>query len=116
MAKIECKRVYDPPAREDGLRVLVDRLWPRGLSREKASVDEWMRELGPSDELRKWFAHDPARFSEFKRRYKAELREHRDELRDLAKRAKRERLTLLFAARDAEHNNAVVLAEALRSL
>jgi uncharacterized protein YeaO (DUF488 family) len=110
------KRVYDPPGSEDGLRVLVDRLWPRGLSRESAQVDLWLRELAPSDELRRFFGHDPKRFAEFRRRYLAELEQRRDALEDLAARGAERTLTLLFAARDVERNNAVVLAEALAAL
>lgn len=110
---VRVRRVYDPPAPEDGFRVLVDRLWPRGLPR--ARVDLWMREVAPSDALRRWFGHDPARWPEFRRRYRAELAasEHLPELQALARRG---RVTLLFAARDVTRNNAVVLAEFLEDL
>jgi uncharacterized protein YeaO (DUF488 family) len=108
------KRIYDAPDSSDGYRVLVDRVWPRGMSRERAGLDEWARELAPSDELRRWFAHDPARFDEFRGRYRDELAEHRDHLLRLTRRATRGRVTILFAARDRQHNNAVVLAELLR--
>ncbi len=108
---IRLKRVYDPPAESDGERVLVDRLWPRGLSKARAHVDEWRKDLAPSDELRKWFAHDPRRFREFRARYKRELR--RADLGPLARHAKRHTVTLVYGARDEAHNNAVVLAEAL---
>jgi uncharacterized protein YeaO (DUF488 family) len=110
---VRVKRVYDPPRKDDGYRVLIDRLWPRGASRERARLDEWAKELAPSDDLRRWFAHDPARFAEFRRRYRAELSAHADHLADLRRRAKSGPVTLLYAARDEEHNNAVVLAELL---
>ncbi len=111
---IRVKRVYEPAAGEDGYRVLVDRLWPRGTTKAAASVDEWARELAPSQELRKWFAHRSERFDEFRRRYREELRSHGEELEALRARARKETVTLLFGARDTEHNNAVVLAEVLR--
>lgn len=114
--KIEVKRVYEPPDPGDGLRVLVDRLWPRGLSRGRAQVDVWAREYAPSDELRRWFGHREERFGEFRERYLAELDAHREELEALARSAERPGLTLLYAARDQERNNAVVLAEAIRSM
>jgi len=111
---IRLKRAYDPAERSDGYRVLVDRLWPRGVSKEEAKVDEWARDLAPSGELRKWFSHDPSRFVEFRARYMQELRSRRAQLTDLRRRARRGRLTIVYAARDTEHNDAVVLAEALR--
>jgi uncharacterized protein YeaO (DUF488 family) len=98
----------------DGYRVLIDRLWPRGVSREEARLDEWARELAPSAELRRWFAHDPARFDEFRRRYTEELAAQKSKLRELRRRAREGTLTLVYAARDTEHNDAVVLAERLR--
>jgi uncharacterized protein YeaO (DUF488 family) len=116
MPEIRCKRVYEPAEPSDGRRVLVDRLWPRGLRRESAQIDVWARDLAPSEELRKWFAHDPSRFAEFRRRYRVELRERREQLDGLVKEAGEARFSLLYAARDEEHNNAVVLAEVLRSL
>jgi uncharacterized protein YeaO (DUF488 family) len=94
--------------------VLVDRIWPRGVSREEARLDEWARELAPSPELRRWFGHDPARFAEFRRRYTDELAAHREKLRELRRRAREGTLTLVYSARDTEHNDAVVLAEVLR--
>lgn len=112
--EIRLKRAYDPAEPDDGRRVLVDRLWPRGVSRQRARVDEWRRELAPSDELRKWFGHDPERFPEFRRRYLEELREQRPGLSELRRRARAGALTLVYSARDPEHNQAVVLAEALR--
>lgn len=115
---MKLRRAYDPPQAADGFRVLVDRLWPRGLRREDARVDLWLREAAPSDGLRRWFGHDPAKWEEFRRRYREELRSSPalEELRVLARRARRETVTLLFAARDEAHNNAVVLAEFLREL
>ena len=113
-ARITTKRVYDAPAPTDGYRVLIDRLWPRGISRERAKLDEWARELAPSTELRRWFGHDPDRFGEFRTRYRRELGAHADELDRLRERARAGPLTLLYGARDTEHNDAVVLAEVLR--
>jgi uncharacterized protein YeaO (DUF488 family) len=111
---VRIKRVYEQPEAGDGYRVLVDRLWPRGLSRERANLDEWAKELAPSDELRKWFGHDPDRFAEFRTRYRAELRDRGDEIERLLSLAHSGPLTILYAARDHEHNNAVVLAELIR--
>lgn len=105
------KRVYEPAQDGDGKRVLVDRLWPRGLSKEKAAVDRWEQALAPSDALRRWFAHDAKKWPEFRRRYFAELDDEPEGLDAL--RAMRGRVTLLFAARDEEHNNAVALKEYL---
>lgn len=103
------KRIYEVPEPQDGLRVLVDRLWPRGVSKERARVDRWERDIAPSDELRRWFGHDPARWPEFKERYLAELEGKRELLVELSDAAQRGRVTLLFAAADEERNNAVVL-------
>jgi uncharacterized protein YeaO (DUF488 family) len=111
---IRIKRAYEPAARSDGYRVLIDRLWPRGVTKEEARLDEWARELAPSPELRRWFGHDPARFEEFRRRYRDELAAHEQELRELRARARKGTLTLVYGARDTEHNGAVVLAELLR--
>ncbi|MDQ2898148.1 MAG: DUF488 family protein [Actinomycetota bacterium] len=111
---VRLKRAYEPAATSDGYRVLIDRLWPRGVSRERAKLDEWERELPPSTELRQWFAHDPARFEEFRRRYVEELRSERSRLTQLRRRARDGTLTLVYSARDTEHNDAVVLAEVLR--
>ncbi|MBV8940711.1 MAG: DUF488 domain-containing protein [Solirubrobacterales bacterium] len=110
---VHIKRVYEPPSTRDGYRVLVDRVWPRGVSREDAVLGEWARELAPSKELRQWFAHKPERFEGFRRRYREELSAHTGELEALRKRSRRGTVTLLFAARDTDHNNAVVLAELL---
>jgi uncharacterized protein YeaO (DUF488 family) len=111
---IRLKRAYDEAAISDGYRVLIDRLWPRGISKTDAEIDEWARELAPTTALRKWFAHDPERFDEFRRRYTTELATHDDKLRELRGRARTGRLTLVYSARDEEHNDAVVLAELLR--
>lgn len=108
---IRLKRVYDAPAKADGRRVLVDRIWPRGLTKRKARVDEWLKEIAPSTELRKWFAHDPARWKEFKKRYTAELDDQGDQVEHLARAAKQRTVTLLFSAKDTEHNNAVALKD-----
>jgi uncharacterized protein YeaO (DUF488 family) len=111
---VRLKRAYEPAASSDGYRVLIDRLWPRGVSRERAKLDEWERELPPSTKLRQWFGHDPSRFEEFRRRYVEELRDQRPRLTELRRRARRGTLTLVYSARDTEHNDAVVLAEILR--
>jgi uncharacterized protein YeaO (DUF488 family) len=109
------KRVYEEPESGDGMRVLVDRLWPRGLSKERARVDLWLKEIAPSRELRTWFGHDPAKFAEFRRRYEAELAADpgRAALTELRTLARKQHVTLVFAARDTEHCNAVVLRELL---
>lgn len=112
-AGVRLRRVYDPPAPDDGYRVLVDRLWPRGVSRADAGIDEWLRAVAPSDGLRRWFGHDRARWEEFGRRYRDELREHGDALNRLASLACRGAVTLVFGARDERHNNAVVLRDVL---
>ena len=111
---LRLKRTYEPAVAADGERILVDRLWPRGVTRAEAHLDEWARELAPSTELRRWFGHDPARFEEFRRRYIEELAPQEERLRELRRRAGRGTVTLVYSARDAEHNDAVVLAEILR--
>jgi uncharacterized protein YeaO (DUF488 family) len=111
---VRLKRVYEPAKRSDGYRVLIDRLWPRGVSRERAALDAWDPELAPSTELRTWFGHDPDRFEEFRRRYVDELRDQRPRLTRLRRHARDGTLTLVFSARDTEHNDAVVLAEVVR--
>jgi uncharacterized protein YeaO (DUF488 family) len=111
---VRLKRVYEPAASSDGERILIDRIWPRGVTRRQAELDEWARELAPSTELRSWFAHDPDRFGEFRHRYTAELAGQQEKLRELRRRARTGTLTLVYAARDSEHNDAVVLAEVLR--
>lgn len=108
------KRVYEPASDDDGYRVLVDRVWPRGVTKEKAAVDVWARDLAPSKDLRKWFGHKPERFEEFRRRYRAELSACGEECEALRARGRKGTVTLLFGARDTERNNAVVLAEVLR--
>lgn len=113
MGRVQVKRVYEPAAQSDGFRVLVDRLWPRGISKERAALDLWLKEIAPSAELRRWFGHDPKRWRQFKARYRAELREHGSELALLRSRARKGSVTLLFGARDVEHNEAVVLKEIL---
>lgn len=113
---IALKRAYEEPTPQDGYRILVDRIWPRGVSKEEAELDEWLKEVAPSKELRRWFQHDASRWAEFRRRYLSELKSHRDELRGLARRARRQRVTLVFGAGDEEHNNAVVLKQYLRML
>jgi uncharacterized protein YeaO (DUF488 family) len=111
---VRTKRVYEPADASDGYRVLIDRLWPRGVSKERAHLDEWARDLAPSTELRRWFGHDPARFPEFRRRYREELEAQGEKLRELRRRARGGTVTLVYAARDSELNDAVVLAELLR--
>ena len=113
MPAVKIKRIYDSVSKDDGKRILVDRLWPRGIKKEDARIDEWLKDIAPSDSLRKWFAHDPAKWPEFKRRYIAELRKKPDLVDALRKEAKSEKVTLLFSAKDAERNNAVVLKEVI---
>ena len=111
--KIELKRVYDDPTPDDGLRVLVDRLWPRGVKKEDAHVDLWLKEVAPSSELRRWFGHDPEKWAEFRRRYRAELEEKKVEIGELRKRVGKGSVTLVYGAKDTQHNQAVVLKEFL---
>ncbi len=110
---IKLKRAYDPPAADDGTRVLVDRLWPRGVKKANAAIDEWLKEIAPSAELRKWFGHDPERWVEFQRRYRSEIRKHPEEFKRLRMLAQHGRLTLVFSAHDEAHNDAVVLKDLL---
>ena len=110
---IRIKRIYDPPAKSDGYRVLVDRLWPRGVNKNGAALNEWLREIAPSDELRKWFGHDPKRWAKFAKRYRVELALHSSELQELRRRAVRERVTLLYGAKDPKYNQAVALRNVL---
>jgi len=112
--EVRARRVYDEPDPGDGYRVLIDHIWPRGVSRERARLDDWARDLAPSDELRKWFDHVPARFAEFRARYRDELADRSERLAELRARAACGPLTILYAARDREHNNAAVLSELLR--
>lgn len=111
---VQIKRAYDPVEESDGYRVLIDHVWPRGVSKERAHLDEWAKELAPSDDLRKWFDHVPARFEEFRSRYRDELAAHGQHVADLVKRAQSGRVTIVYAASDREHNNAVVLSELAR--
>lgn len=115
---IRIKRIYNEPSAADGLRILVDRVWPRGVSKERARIDEWRKEWAPSTALRKWFAHDVGKWKTFRERYLSELRESDDQpaLRALARRSKRGAVTLVYSARDEAHNQAVVLKELLDTL
>jgi uncharacterized protein YeaO (DUF488 family) len=110
---VKLKRVYDPVSADDGKRVLIDRLWPRGLTKEEAHIDEWMKEIAPSTNLRTWFSHDPAKWQEFRKRYRKELQDHAPVLEKLRKEAEKSTVTIVFASRDVEHANAVVLKELL---
>ncbi len=110
---IKIKRIYDPASRDDGKRIYIDRLWPRGMKKEEAKIDEWLKEISPTDRLRKWFGHDPSKYAEFKRRYKKELEKHSEILERIKKEAKKETVTILFSAKDVEHNNATVMKELL---
>lgn len=110
---VRLKRAYEPAAADDGTRILVDRLWPRGISKERAVIDQWMKDISPSTELRKWFGHNPARWKEFRRRYAAEVHRNAtlfDQLRSLARRGP---ITLVYSARDDKHNDVVVLRDLL---
>lgn len=106
---IRLKRAYDSPDPRDGFRVLVDRLWPRGLTKAKAKIDLWMKEIAPSPELRQWFAHDPDKWPEFQKRYRRELAGHQDLVAELRKRSQARTVTLVYSAKDERHNDAVVL-------
>jgi uncharacterized protein YeaO (DUF488 family) len=110
---VKLKRAYEPRAASDGLRILIDRLWPRGLRKADAALDQWAKDLSPSDTLRKWFGHDPARWPEFRNRYAQEIREHPDQLRHLRSLARQRPITLIYAAHDDAHNNAVALRQIL---
>lgn len=112
---IKTKRAYDEPSPEDGRRVLVDKLWPRGLTKERARIDEWLKELAPSTELRKWYSHDPAKWKEFKKRYRAELKGKEALLDALKAEALKGNVTLVFSSRETELNNAEALKEFLAS-
>lgn len=112
---IRLKRVYEPASRTDGLRVLVDRLWPRGLTKERAAVKLWLKDLAPSAELRKWFGHDPAKWRQFQTRYRKELREKKDDLDLLKEKSQEHTVTLVYGAKDESHNHAIVLQEVLEA-
>jgi uncharacterized protein YeaO (DUF488 family) len=111
--RLKIKRVYEHPDAQDGTRILVDRLWPRGLTKAKASVDVWMKDVAPSTTLRKWFAHDPDKWAEFKTRYRAELRANKEQVARLKTEMGKKRVTLVYGAKDEEHNEALVLQEFL---
>lgn len=110
---VRLKRAYLPPSPEDGVRILMDRLWPRGVRKLDAAIDRWLKEVAPSTELRRWFGHDPSRWNEFRRRYRAELSHNTGFLDELRAVANKGRLTLVYAARDVLHNEAVVLRDVL---
>ena len=110
---LKVKRVYDPVSSDDGKRILVDRLWPRGIKKEKAHIDEWLREISPSNELRQWYSHDPAKWPEFKKRYKQEIAGKEDLLKKIKAEARKQTITLLFSSKELERNNAHALKEML---
>jgi len=110
-ANVKLKRAYESPAAADGTRVLIDRLWPRGISKEKAALDQWMKDIAPSNQLRKWFGHDPARWNEFRRRYAAEVHKNPHLLEQLRSVARDGPITLVYSARDEAHNDAIVLRD-----
>jgi len=112
-SRVQLKRAYDPPSPRDGMRILVDRLWPRGISKAKAHIDLWLKDVAPSTALRQWFGHDPARWNEFRRRYRAEMKRQPEALAQLRARARHGRITLVFGARDVRRNQAVVLKSML---
>ena len=107
------KRVYEPASPKDGFRILVERLWPRGISKDKAGLDLWLKDVAPSAELRKWFSHDPAKWKDFQKRYTAELKENEESVAFLKQKGKKGTVTLVYASRDEEHNGALVLKEYL---
>jgi uncharacterized protein YeaO (DUF488 family) len=113
MRTIKLKRAYEKPLETDGTRILVDRLWPRGLTKRKARIDLWLKEIAPSTELRKWFGHDPAKWRSFRGRYGTELKHHPEQLKLIRSKAKEGTVTLIYGARDQEHNEAVVLKQFL---
>lgn len=108
---VKLKRAYDEPLAEDGIRILVDRLWPRGVKKKAAAIDLWAKDLAPSTELRKWFGHAPARWAEFRRRYIVEIRQHTELLDEIRKLARRGTVTLIYAARDQKHNEAIIIRD-----
>jgi len=114
--KVVIKRIYEAAAEDDGYRLLVDRIWPRGVSKAKAKLDDWNKEIAPSTALRKWFGHQPDRFEEFTDRYKSELKEHRATLESLKEISETQQLCLLYGAKDETHNQAVVLKSVIESL
>ncbi len=110
---IKLKRVYEKPSKGDGIRILVERLWPRGFTKERASVDLWLKDVAPNTELRKWFGHDPAKWEQFCKRYRVELEQNKDAVNLLKQKSKEGVITLVYAARDEKHNSAVALKEIL---
>jgi uncharacterized protein YeaO (DUF488 family) len=113
---IELKRAYEKPSADDGFRVLVERLWPRGLSKENAQLDLWLKDVSPSPELRQWYGHDLAKWTEFQKRYRAELKERKSDLNLLKEKSRGETVTLVYAARDLEHNSALILKKVVDSM
>jgi uncharacterized protein YeaO (DUF488 family) len=113
---LKIKRVYDPVSPDDGKRILIDRLWPRGIKKEKAHIDEWLKEVSPSHELRNWYSHDPSKWAEFKKRYKKELAEKSELLKKIKMEEERQTVTLLFSTKELRLNNAVALVEILNQL
>lgn len=116
MCRIKIKRIYEDASTSDGYRILVDRIWPRGVSKEEAKLDDWMKEIGPSNELRKWFGHVPGKFDEFAKRYIKELEKKKEDLNGIRKLAKSGTVTLLYGAKDTEHNQAIVLQKLLTNI
>jgi uncharacterized protein YeaO (DUF488 family) len=112
---VKIKRIYESASPDDGKRIYIDRLWPRGMKKKEVKIDEWLKDISPSDSLRKWFGHDPSKYTEFKRRYTKEIEKHSEILERIKMEAKKETVTLLFSAKDVEHNNATVLKEILSS-
>jgi uncharacterized protein YeaO (DUF488 family) len=112
---LKVKRVYEGVSPADGIRVLVDRLWPRGITRDEAAVHQWLKEIAPSDRLRRWFSHDPSKWEEFKKRYEAELKGKQELIEELKAASRKHTVTLLYSAADTEHNNAVALHEILQN-
>ena len=116
MSSIKIKRIYEAPDKSDGYRILVDRLWPRGIKKEYADIDEWSKDVAPSSELREWFGHDSVKFKEFTARYSKELHSKKEVLKHIVEIAKKQNLTLLYGAKDTEHNQAVVLQKVLNKM
>lgn len=114
MNTIKIKRIYEDPSDNDGYRILVDRIWPRGVSKEDAKLDDWNKNIAPSDTLRKWFDHDPDKFDEFAKKYGKELDDKKDDLKEIRNKAKKQAVTLLYGAKDTEHNQATVLQKVLK--
>jgi len=114
MNTIKIKRIYEDPSKNDGYRILIDRVWPRGVSKENAKLDDWMKDIAPSNELRKWFDHDPDKFDEFAKRYLKALNYKKENLMEVRKKAKDQAVTLLYGAKDTEHNQGVVLLKVLK--